>query len=400
MTRMKDTFGPEEVQASQLDDETFLQGIVQDYCQDFLHREITAFLQATPYARTDNRIGYRNGYKPRLLKTRVGKIELLMPQDREGQFHTELFNRYQRNEKALVLALQESYLQGVSTRNVKEITEKLCGTSFSKSLVSSLCQDLDQQINAWRTRPLTKAYPYVTIDAHYEYVRDDRKVMSKAVLIVKGIDEDGYRELLAVDMAYTECEVTWSELFKTLKARGLRGVLCVTSDEHKGLVAGLRRHFQGVCWQRCQTHFQRNVKSLVPRTHQAALAEGVREVFDAPDLTEARSRLDALINTYQDRRPDLAQKLDLEMEHTLTCFHFPVPHRKRIRTTNGLERFHEEVNRRSRVVRIFPNDAACIRLVGALAMEQSEEWLTGRRYLDMTLLETFTPPATLASAAD
>ncbi len=244
------------------------------------------------------------------------------------------------------------------------------------------------------------AYPYLIIDAHYEYVRDNGKVLSKGVLIVKGVNEAGYREILAVEMAYTESETTWSALFERLKARGLYGVLNVTSDEHKGLVKGVKRHFQEACWQRCQTHFQRNAKDLVPRTKQAALADGLREVFNAPDLEEARERVEELIQTYQHSYPDLAKKLDEEMEHTLTCFHFPKDHRKRIRTTNGLERFNQEINRRSRVVRIFPNDASCIRLIGALAMEQSEEWLTGRRYLDMSLLEEMNPPQELSTAAD
>ncbi len=400
MTRTKDTLSLEEVQAPLLDDETFLQEVIQDFCQRFLEHEITTFLGAEPYARTENRTGYRNGHKGRTLKTRVGQNELLIPQDREGNFHTGLFERYQRNEKALVLALQESYIQGVSTRNVKQITEKLCGTSFSKSLVSRLCQDLDEQIEAWRHRSLPVAYRYLIIDAHYEYVRENGKVLSKGVLIVKGVNEAGYREILAVEMAYTESEATWSNLFERLKARGLHGVLNVTSDEHKGLVKGVKRHFQGATWQRCQTHFQRNVKDLVPRIKQAQLADGLREVFNAKDLKEARMRVVGLIQTYQHSYPDLAEKLDEEVEHTLTCFHFPKDHQKRIRTTNGLERFNEEINRRSRVVRIFPNDASCIRLIGALSMEQSEEWLTGRRYLNMSLLEEMNPSEELATAAD
>jgi transposase-like protein len=388
------------VQGPLLDEETFMQEVIADFCQRLLEHEITASLRAAPYARTENRTGYRNGYKPRTLKTRVGRLELLVPQDRSGQFHTGLFARYQRNEKALVLALQESYLQGVSTRKVTAITEALCGISFSKSEVSALCQDLDGQIEAWRNRPLSKSYPYVTVDAHYEYVRDNGKVLSKAVLIVKGISFSGHREILAVEMGYTESEATWSDLFRKLKDRGLRGVLLVTSDEHQGLVAALRRYFDGACWQRCQTHFQRNVKNLVPRKEQAALAQGLREVFNAPTLEEARVRVSELIGTYQNTRRDLADKIDEEIEHTLACFAFPAQHRKRIRTTNGLERFHEEINRRSNVIRIFPNDQSCIRLVSALAMEQSEEWLTGRRYLDMSLLEELIPAPDERIAAD
>lgn len=400
MTGMKDTQSFVEAQACLLDDEGFLQGVIQGFCQQYLSREITEFLQAARYARTAGRQGYRNGYKPRTLKTRVGRIELAVPQDREGRFHTELFARYQRNEKALVLALQESYLSGVSTRKVKDITEQLCGIGFSKSFVSSVCQDLDGQIDAWRNRPLTQAYPYLMVDAHYEYVRDGGAVVTKGVLIVQGISESGHREILAVEIANTESEATWGALFRKLRERGLKGVLLVISDEHKGLVAAIRRYLQGAQWQRCQTHFQRNVKDLVPRKAQGELAHRLRAIFDAPTLQEARVLLDQMIDDYQKSYPKLADKLDQEAECTLTCFHFPQVHRKRIRTTNGLERFNQEINRRTDVIRIFPNDPSCIRLIGALAMEQSEEWITGRRYLDMSLLDEVDQPPIRLTGTD
>lgn len=400
MTGAKDTETFVETQASLLDDAGFLQGVIQGFCQEYLSRELTEFLQAERYARTEGRQGYRNGYKPRTLKTRVGRIELAVPQNREGWFHTQLFARYQRNEKALVLALQESYLQGVSTRKMKNVTEQLCGTSFSKSFVSHVCQDLDAQIDAWRNRPLTREYPYLIVDAHYEYVRSNGEVVSKGILIVKGISKSGHREILAVEMANTESEATWGALFRKLKERGLTGVLLITSDEHKGLVAAIRRHFQGAQWQRCQTHFQRNVKDLVPRNEQGELAQALREVFDAPSLEEARELLDRMIGDYEERYPKLADKLDQDTEFVLTCFHFPAAHRKRIRTTNGLERFNEEINRRTDVIRIFPNDRSCIRLIGALAMEQSEEWLTGRRYLDMSLLDDVDQPPIRLTGTD
>ena len=247
MTVMKDTQSFSEAQASLLDDDGFLQGVVQAYCQQYLSRELTEFLQAERYTRTEERQGYRNGYKPRMLKTRVGRIELAVPQDREGRFHTELFARYPRNEKALVLALQESYLSGVSTRKVKNITEQLCGMGFSKSFVSSVCQDLDGQINAWRHRPLTKAYPYLMVDAHYEYVRDGGAVVTKGVLIVKGISESGHREILAVEIANTESEATWGALFRKLKERGLTGVQLVLLRDMRRGCRMLGRH----CGWRC-----------------------------------------------------------------------------------------------------------------------------------------------------
>ncbi len=235
-----------------LDDPEFLRGIVERAVQEVLEAEMTAHVGAGRYERGEGRTGHRNGYKPRELRTRVGTLSLLVPQDREGTFSTQLFARYQRNEKALVLALMEMYVEGVSTRKVTEITEELCGTSFSKSLVSMLCGKLDAELTAWRSRHLTARYPYLYVDARYEKVRVDGRIVSQGVLIVKGVREDGHREILSLDVADTESESTYQDLFRSLKSRGLSGVELVTSDDHKGLRAATGRHFQGASWQRCQ----------------------------------------------------------------------------------------------------------------------------------------------------
>jgi len=225
-----------------------------------LETEMTAHLHADPYERNADRRGYRNGYKPRQLNTRVGTLSLKVPQDRDGKFSTQLFARYQRNEKALVLALMEMYVEGVSTRKVREITEVLCGTSFSKSLVSELAGQLDTELDAWRHRPLTETtYPYLSVDARYEHVRQGGQIVSQGVLIVAGVRADGHREILAVEVSDTESEATYQHLFRDLKARGLSGVRLVTSDSHKGLEAAIDRHFQGASWQRCQVHFARDL---------------------------------------------------------------------------------------------------------------------------------------------
>jgi putative transposase len=245
--RVSEELAQEEVL---LDDPGFLRQIVERVLQELLESEMTEHIGAAPYERSATRTGQRNGYKPRTLRTRVGTLNLLVPQDREGTFSTRLFSRYQRNEKALVLALMEMYVEGVSTRKVKEITEELCGTSFSKSLVSSLAGSLDAELGAWRSRPLkAKAYPYVFVDARYEKARVDHKVVSQGVLVVSTVRGDGMREILAVEVADTESEATYQQLFRSLKRRGLKGVELVVSDEHGGLKAAISRHFQGASHQ-------------------------------------------------------------------------------------------------------------------------------------------------------
>ena len=384
MTYPKDIKITAPEQFALLNDPDFLNQAITRFLQQFLEAEITSFLQAEPYQRTSDRTGYRNGYKPRVLKTRVGRIELSVPQDREGRFSSELFSRFQRSEKALILALQEAYLQGVSTRKVTKITEALCGTSVSKSQVSELCQDLDADINAWRGRPLEQAYPYLIIDATYLHIRSLGQVASEAVLIVSGISQTGHRDILAIDVAHTETEATYAALFKDLKKRGLKGVHLVISDHHEGLQNAIKRHFQGAAWQHCQTHFHRNIKGITPPKYQREVAQALKDVFNAPDLATAQKRLSFMMDTYEEILPNLVEKIDRDIIHTLACFHFPQKHQRRIRTTNLLERLNREIKRRADVVQIFPNQQACERLIGALCMEWSDEWITGRRYLDMT----------------
>jgi putative transposase len=322
------------------------------------------------------------------LRTRVGTLNLLVPQDREGTFSTRLFSRYQRNEKALVLALMEMYVEGVSTRKVEEITEELCGTSFSKSLVSSLAGSLDSELEAWRKRRLeAKAYPYLFVDARYEKVRVDERVVSQGVLLVSAVREDGMREILAVEISDTESEATYQELFRSLKSRGLSGVELVVSDDHKGLKVAIARHFQGASWQRCQVHYARNLLGMVGHARRKELAEGLRGVFAAPSREVALRLASELASRWRRSHPRVAEHIEEHIEECLSCLAFPESHRRRIRTTNSVERLNQEIKRRSRVVRIFPNREACLRLVSALAIEQSEEWLTGRRYLDMQELE-------------
>jgi len=385
-----------------IDDPDFLRDLVERTVQAILEAEMTAHLGAGRYERTGERTGYRNGTKPRTLVTRVGTLHLAVPQDRDGSFSTELFARYQRSEQALVTTLMEMYLQGVSTRKVAAITEELCGTSFSKSQVSALTGRLDGELAAWRTRPLgDHTYPYLTVDARYEHVRIDGRVVSQGVLVVAGVRDDGVREVLAVDVADTESEATYQDLFRALKGRGVRGVELVTSDDHAGLRAAIARQFQGAGWQRCQVHVARNLLGAVGQRHRRALADELRAVFAASTPAQARAAARVAADRWRPTHPGVATRLEEDLEAALMCLAFPAEHRVRIRTTNGLERLNQELKRRTRVVRIFPNRASLLRLVTALAMEQSEEWVSGRRYLDMTLRVTEAGAALpLAAAAD
>jgi putative transposase len=380
----------QSVQEVLMDDPSFLREIVERVLQEMLEAEITHHIGAAPYERTERRAGHRNGHKPRMLRTRVGTINLLVPQDREGTFSTRLFSRYQRNEKALVLALMEMYAEGVSTRKVKDVTEALCGTSFSKSLVSQLAGSLDSELEAWRSRRIeAAAYPYLFVDARYEKVRVDGRVVSQGVLLVSGVRDDGFREILGVGIADTESEATYQELFRSLKSRGLKGVELVVSDDHGGLKAAIARHFQGATYQRCQVHYARNLLGMVGHARRKELAEGLRGVFAAPSREVAFGLASELAARWRESHPRVAEHIEEHVEECLSCLAFPESHRRRIRTTNGLERLNQEIKRRTRVVRIFPNRGACLRLVSALAVEQSEEWVTGRRYLDMEELKKY-----------
>jgi putative transposase len=391
---------------SLVDDPDFLRDLVERAVQAILEAEMTAHLGAAKHERTEGRTGYRNGTRPRTLVTRVGTLHLAVPQDRDGSFSTELFARYQRSEQALVATLLEMYVQGVSTRKVAAITEELCGTGFSKSQVSALTSRLDADLTAWRERSLADhAYPYLSVDARYEHVRVDGRVVSQGVLIVGGVRDDGVREVLAVAVADTESEASYQVLFRSLKERGLRGVELVTSDDHRGLRAAIGRHFQGASWQRCQVHVARNLLAQVNRSHRRALADDLRGIFAAGTRTQAMAAAREAAERWRATHPAVATRLAEDLEEALACLAFPAEHRVRIRTTNGLERLNQELKRRTRVVRIFPHRASLVRLVTALALEQSEEWVSGRRYLDMALRAT--PPATddravapLAAAAD
>lgn len=338
---------------------------------------------ADHYERSDERRAYRNGFRDRQLTTRVGSLTLHVPRHRDGEFNTELFQRYQRSEQALVLAMMEMVVCGVSTRKVENITEELCGKKFSKSTVSSLCENLDPVVKAFQNRPLESHYPFVMMDAIYLKVREDHRVQSKGLLVAVGINEEGYREIIGFQIANGETQTSWSDFFLSLQDRGLKDVQMVTSDTHKGLVKAIRKHFQGASWQRCQTHFSRNILDQTPKSLQPALKEDLRSLYEATDLKSAMRARDELFIKYDAKAPKAMALLDEAFADITAVHSLPLKYRKRLRTTNGVERLNQEIRRRERVIRIFPNEDSVTRLMGALLMEQSEKWQTGRKYFEM-----------------
>ena len=349
-----------------------------------LEAQVSEHVKAAPYERTDERAGYRNGYREREMKTRVGTLELRVPRVRSGSFSTELFDRYQRSEQALVLALMEMVINGVSTRKVRRITEELCGTSFSKSTVSELCKALDPVVSGWNGRTLeSKRFPFVVVDAMQLKIRQEGRVVPQSALIAVGVNEAGYREVLGLMIGDSESEATWSEFFRWLTERGLHDVDLVVSDHHGGLVNAVKRHFQGVAWQRCQVHFMRNILDACPKRYHDALKAKLRLMFNAPDMKTARDLLDDIVGEYSERAPRAVSCLEAGFEDAMAVMALPELYRRRLRSTNGLERLNREVRRRERVIGIFPNVDSALRLLGALLMEQDEEWSTGRLYFRM-----------------
>jgi len=365
-------------------DEAFSR-LLEEIFNQVLLAQSTEQLRAKPYERTDDRTAYRNGIRERQLTTRIGKLTLKVPRHRNGQFSTKLFSRYQRSEQALVLAMMEMVINGVSTRKVKEVTEELCGESFSKSTVSNLCKNLDPIVHEFKTRPLKDHYPFILVDAMYLKVRENGRVKSKGLLIAVGINEDGNREIIGFDIANTENESSWGDFFISLKERGLKDVRLITSDNHKGLVKAVRRHFQGATWQRCQTHFSKNVLDATPKSLQPEVKEELRKLYDAVDIDSARNIRDQIIDKYGDKAPRAMNLLDEAFDDVTAVLILPFKYRKKLRTTNMVERLNQEIRRRERVIRIFPNEASVKRLMGALLIELDEKWQSGRRCFDMDM---------------
>ncbi len=340
-------------------------------------------LRASPYQRSEERRGHANGYKPKTLNTRMGKLKLKVPQARGMSFYPGCLEKGCRSERALKLAIAEMYLKGVSTRKVQAITEELCGLEFSSTQVSRFSQELDEELDKFRHRPLGEM-SYLFLDATYLKVRHNGTVIDTACLVAYGVNTEGRREIVGVSMALSEAEVHWRDFLAKLQQRGLCGVKLITSDDHAGLRQARQSMFPSIPWQRCQFHLSQNAQSYAPRKSlRSDIAQAMRDIFQAPD----RSTTDLMINRVRERfkrsAPEFVNWLDDNIEEGLTVHAFPRAHQQRLRTTNGLERVNREIKRRTRVAVMFPNMESALRLVTGVLVEIHEDWVTGKQYLDL-----------------
>jgi putative transposase len=369
-----------------------LREIVRWTIQELMEAEVSAQIGAGRYERSGERVTQRNGYRVRPWDTRVGTLELQIPKLRQGSYFPSWLEPRRRAEQALVAVIAEAYVQGVSTRKVEAVVQALGISGISKSEVSRLAASLDEQVDAFRTRRLDAAYPYVWVDARYEHVREGGRVVSMAVVVAYGVRADGVREVLGLDVGLSEDRVFWRTFFQGLVARGLHGVQLVISDAHPGLKQAIAEVFVGAAWQRCRVHFMRNLLARVPKTAQAMVAAAVRTIFQQADRTAAQRQLRDVCQSLQARFPHAVALLEEAEEEVFTFYDFPAEHWRQIYSTNPLERLNKELKRRSAVVGIFPNRAAVIRLLGALLMEQNDEWLVGRHYFRETSMHKLLHP--------
>jgi len=343
--------------------------------------ERSNYLQADPYERSEGRVSYANGFKPKQVETRIGTLDLKVPQTRDSNFYPATLEKGMRSERALRLAVAEMYVQGVSTRKITEITEQLCGLNISSGQVSRLSAELDKTLDEWRNRPLGR-YPFVFLDARYEKVRQGGSVVDCAVLMAIGVTPEGKREVLGASVELSEHEVHWRNFMLALQRRGLHGVEMLISDAHAGLKAARKSVFPAVKWQRCQFHLQQNAQQYVPKQGmKTQVASRIRAIFHAGDRTEAERLLAKFIEDYRHQAPKLAEWAEEAIPEGFTVFELDEHLRKRLRTSNVIERLNKEVARRTKVATMFPNEASCLRLVTAVVMEISEDWMTGRRWL-------------------
>jgi putative transposase len=387
MTKIKSKRNSSNVKALFSEDVDLLKEIMREVVQEILEQEMTDALGAGKGERSSSRMGYRSGYYERSFVTRVGNLELRVPQDRQGHFSTQLFERYQRSEKALVSALAEMYVQGVSTRKVKAITEELCGHSFSASAISAVNKTLDESLDKFARRRLEEPYPYLILDARYEKVREDGIIRSQAVQVAIGINEEGRRHVLGIELANRESESSWREFLIGLKERGLHGVEFVVTDDHAGLKRAVEEVFPQSVWQRCYVHFLRNALDYLPRKAKDDCLQELRWIYDRRDIEEVQKDLVQWLERWGQKHRKLCEWVEKNIGETLNYYRLPIQHHKHMKSTNMLERLNEEIKRRTHVVRIFPNAESCLRLVRALGVETHESWLESSRYLNMDFLK-------------
>jgi len=356
--------------------------VISILINEAMKAERSSVLNAQPWERTEVRSGYANGFKDKSVASRLGNLNLSVPQVRGGvEFYPSALEKGMRSEKALKLAMAEMYIQGVSTRKVTSVLKKLCGLEISSTQVSNASKLLDEELEKWRNRPIGRIQ-FLQLDARYEKVRQDGMVLSCAVLVATGVMEDGNRTVLGTSVSLSEAEIHWRNFLLDLKKRGLHGLELITSDDHIGLKTALTSVFPSIPWQRCQVHIQRNAASYVPKLDmRKGVANDIRNIFNAPDKEEAQRLLDLSIEKYKKSASKLSEWMETNIPEGFTVFRVPENQRKKLRSTNMVERLNRKIKRRTRVATLFPNEASLLRLVSAILSETSEEWETGRRYL-------------------
>lgn len=373
----------------------FLRDALRHFLQALMEADVSAQIGAEKHQRTADRVTRRNGYRPRTWETRAGALALKIPKLREGTYYPGFLEPRRRSERAIVSVVTQAYVHGVSTRHVESVVQAMGMTGISKSEVSRMCQELDELVESFRTRPLEKRYPYLWLDATYVKVREGGRVVSQALIVAIAVNQDGQREVLGLTVGPSENEATWTEFLRDLVSRGLRGVQLVISDFHLGLRKGIQGVLAGSSWQRCRVHFLRNVSAKVTRSAQGMVMAAVRNIFEEPDLEKARARLRKTAEMLEEKFPEIAEMLLEAEEDLLAHMHFPKEHWKQISSTNPLERVNKEIKRRTRVVEIFPDRRSLIRLSGALLAEQHDEWLVARRYMSQSAMARIYQPAAM-----
>ena len=374
MAQLNITLNQDEILQLLSDNRDFaFKKLLQDSLNSILKAESTEQLKAEPYQRTEERTGSRNGFRDRPLTTRIGQITLQVPKHRNGEpFKTFVFDNYCRSEAALIVTMAEMCVNGVSTRKVSQVMETLCGKSFSKSAVSEACKELDEKVKKFRERPLSGEYPFLTIDATYFKVRENSRVISKALMIAYATNSEGHREIIGFGVYRNESKETWNAFLKELKARGLRGVRMITSDAHEGIIDAISKQFPDVPWQRCQFHFSRNIIQKTPVRYQKGLASELQEMFNCKTIKDARKRRDEIIADYKDVAEEAMNCLEEGFEATMTVMVLPSYLHTYFRTSNQIERLNKELKRRSKVIGVFPNEDSLVRLMGAVLMERND----------------------------
>ena len=374
------------------DREEAFKKLLQSSLDSILKAESAEQLKAEPYERSEARTDSRNGSRERELTTRIGKITLHVPRHRNQPFKTMIFENYSRSEAALISCMTEMVINGVSTRKVAHVVETLCGETYSKSTVSELCRDLDEKVRAFRERPLQGKYPFMIVDATYFKVRENHRIISKALMIAYGVTSQGQREIVGFDVYPAETKDSWNAFLKSLKSRGLDGLLMITSDAHEGIRDAISRIYPDVPWQRCQFHFSKNISEKAPKKYQAGLRTELTEMFNSQSITEAREKRDSILEEYRDVAESAMACLDEGFEDAMTAMILPKHLRPFFRTSNHIERLNRELKRRSNVIGVFPNSDSLLRLMGAVLMEHNDAIQLQRQIFGHKMYEDLLSP--------